>query len=81
MAGRLFESPDENSAVVSEFLLYRLGLRNDTAFDDLIGKKLRLELRTEGQVAGLRLYLDKAGGAELTREEALALDKVRQQIP
>jgi putative ABC transport system permease protein len=81
LAGRCFAGPDERSALVSEFLLYQLGVADDSALIDVVGKKLRLEFRVERQGAGLTLYLTKSGGGEATREETSALDKVKKQLP
>jgi putative ABC transport system permease protein len=81
VAGRFLESPDERAAVVSEFLLYQFGLRDDEAVNGVVGRTLRLEVRSERQGAGLGLYLLKANRAETTRDEASALDKVKEQLP
>jgi putative ABC transport system permease protein len=81
LAGRCFAEPDERAALVSELLLYRLGVADDSALTDVVGKTLRLEFRVERQGAGLTLYLMKSGGAEATREETAALDKVKKQLP
>lgn len=81
LAGRFFETSEERSAVVSEFLLYGFGVTDDAAIKDVVGKKLQLEFRAERYGAGLSLYLAKPGGAEVTREETSALDKVKKQLP
>jgi len=44
LAGRLFDT-SERSAVVSEFLLYQLGVTDDAAINGVVDKKLRLEFR------------------------------------
>jgi putative ABC transport system permease protein len=81
VAGRFFEAPDERAVVVSEFLLYRLGLTTQADADAVVSKKLRLEFHTVQSGAGLGVYLVKPDGGELTREEAAALDRVRSQLP
>jgi putative ABC transport system permease protein len=81
VAGRFLEAPDERAAVVSEFLLYQWGLRDDGAVHGVVGKTIRLEVRAERQGAGLSMYLLKPNRAETTRDEASALDKVKEQLP
>jgi putative ABC transport system permease protein len=81
VAGRFLETPDERAAVVSEFLLYQWGLTDDAAVNAVVGKTLRLEVRAERQAAGLEMYLLKPNRAEKTRDEASALDKVKEQLP
>ena len=45
VAGRYFESPNEQAVVVSEFLLYRLGIVDDAELNSVVGKKMTLEFR------------------------------------
>jgi putative ABC transport system permease protein len=77
----LFESADEPAVLVNEFLLYRLGVRNDDDVTKQLGNKLRLEFRDHWQAAGIAVYLIKADRSETTREETAALDKIRQRLP
>jgi putative ABC transport system permease protein len=79
--GRYFESPTEPSVVVSEYLLYRLGIVDEAAVKKLLGTKLTLEFRAHGGDAGLAIGLLKPNGAEASRDEEAALDKVRQELP
>jgi putative ABC transport system permease protein len=81
VAGSFFDNPDEHAVVVSEFLLYRLGLTGEEAADQVVGKNLRLEFRPVQREGGIGIYLFKPDGGELTRDEAAALDKVRGQLP
>jgi putative ABC transport system permease protein len=80
-AGRFFAASGEQSALVSEFLLYRLGITDEVAIDGVLGKKLTLEIRSEKPGGGLGIFLQKPGGAEATREESAVLDKLKQQLP
>jgi putative ABC transport system permease protein len=45
IAGRFFDDPNENSAVMSEFLAYRMGFVDELAIRNLVGKTVRLEIR------------------------------------
>jgi putative ABC transport system permease protein len=81
VAGEFFHTPDERVAVVSEFLCYEFGIVNDADLAALIGKKLRLEFRSQPQTAGLHVYLTKADGDPMSHEESLAMEKVQMQLP
>jgi putative ABC transport system permease protein len=81
VAGRFFERADEPSVVVSEFLLYQLGLRDESTAHAALGRKLRLEFRTPFGEAGFAVFVVRPQGGQQTREEAAALDKVRRQLP
>ncbi len=81
IAGRFFDSSAESAAVVSEFLLYRLGLTDDADVEHAVGKTLRLEIRPYSREPGFGVYLIKPGEGEMTRDEIAALDEVRQQLP
>jgi putative ABC transport system permease protein len=80
IAGRYFESPDEPSVVVSEYLLYRLGIVDEADMNRQLGKKLTLEFRSPGG-PGIALALSKPGGEDASREEVAAIEKVKQQLP
>ncbi len=79
--GRYFESPNEQAVVVSEYLLYRLGVVDDAAIKDVVGKKLTVEFRARGEQSGLAMGLSKSNGEEPSSEEIAALDKVKQELP
>ena len=81
VAGQMFDAPTESSALVSEYLLYRLGVIDDTAVTAALGQKLRLEFRGQPSEGGIGIYLIKPPGHETTREETIALDKLKERIP
>ncbi|MDB5392319.1 MAG: ytrF 1 [Planctomycetaceae bacterium] len=81
VAGRLFESSSETAALVSEFLLYRLGLTDDDAVKSVVGRTLRLEFRPQHHEPGFSLSLRKSDDTDVTREELAVLDKIRAQLP
>jgi putative ABC transport system permease protein len=81
VAGAFFEGPQERSAAVSEMLCYLLGVADEADVAQLVGRKLRLEFRTEPRTAGFGVYLIKPEGGEQSREESLALEKIRRQLP
>jgi putative ABC transport system permease protein len=81
VAGRFFDGPEERAAVVSELLLYRLGIADEAAVSAVVGKKLRLEYRANRYGVGLGIYLVKPGGVGPSGIEAAALDKLKSQLP
>jgi putative ABC transport system permease protein len=81
VAGRWFDGPSEQAVLVSEFLLYRLGVTNDDEVSGVPGKRLRLEFRTHYQESGIGMYLIKGDGSEVTREETAVIEKIRGQLP
>lgn len=81
IAGRFFESPTERSAVLGELLCYLLGVTDDASLERLLGRKVRLELRSFTGNAGIFVHLTKPDGGELTHREANALEKLRDRLP
>jgi putative ABC transport system permease protein len=81
IAGRYFESPNEPAVVLSEYLLYRLGVVDDVALNGVLGKKLTLEFRAQGGQPGLGMALFKPDGEEASRDEIAALEKIKQELP
>jgi putative ABC transport system permease protein len=80
VAGELFRSDDEQAVLVHEVLLYRWGLADDTALENLIGQRLRVELggdQRRQQLVGL------LGGdaSKLAAGDRQALDKALKQLP
>jgi putative ABC transport system permease protein len=81
VAGRYFDSANEQTVVVSEYLLYRLGVVDEAAFDGVLGKKLTIEFRTQGPQSGLSMALFKPDGEDTNRDENAAVEKMKQELP
>jgi putative ABC transport system permease protein len=82
IAGRYFQSSSEQSVLVSEYLLYRLGVTDEAAVKSVVGKKLRLEVQSNARQPGFAVILFKPEGAgEITLDEEAALDKIRHRLP
>lgn len=81
VAGRYFDSPDESVALVSEFLLYELGMTDDATMNAAVGKKIKLEFHVERRVVGVGIFLYKPDGTGTTRDEFSALEKIKKQLP
>ncbi len=80
VAGRFFESPAENAAVITEDLAYRLGVRSDAALDALVGTPLVLEFRAPKTEAPIGLYLANQNG-DMTLETQQALETLMDRLP
>ncbi len=74
LAGRLFTPEDGQTAVVHEYLLYRMGMTGDDVRAAL-GKTIRLEFRT-----GSRKKLDLAAEMGLGYREAPVLDSALKRM-
>jgi putative ABC transport system permease protein len=81
VAGEFFHDAGERSVVLSEFFCYQFGLTSDTDVASVIGKKLRLEFRTEPRRTGLGVHLMKGDGEAPSLAEQVALDKIQSQLP
>jgi putative ABC transport system permease protein len=81
VAGRCFESEMEHSVIVDEFLLYRLGIIDEAAQQDVVGQNLRLEFHSQRRGYDLSLQLTKPDDSGPTKDEAALLDKIRGQLP
>jgi putative ABC transport system permease protein len=79
--GTDFSGPDANEAILNEYLLYRLGKKNDADVRACIGKTVRIELNSarKSEVGLLNVF----GGdiTQLTEEEMKILGKAFKQIP
>jgi putative ABC transport system permease protein len=81
VAGEFFESPDERAALVSEFLLYRLGLVEEADMSRALGKTIRVEFRSERQAPGLVLSIVNPDRPRASRDEERLLAEVARQLP
>jgi putative ABC transport system permease protein len=81
VAGEFLSAADKDVAVVTEHLLYRLGIADDAAVQAVLGQKLRLEYRTGVNKPNALLMLLGAGRSHVSLEEAKLLDKLVQQLP
>ncbi len=79
-AGTFLPAADASCVVVSEGLLYRLGVADDAALAAVVGKKLRLQYGGSQPVPLLLLALQGEPG-KTTAAEDKALEKVLAQLP
>ena len=82
VAGRPLAPDDPRAVLVSEFLLYRLGIRDDAYVQRILGQELRLEYRPATRKPNMLLTLlnGQAGGA-LTLQDEQVLEKTIAQLP
>ena len=80
IAGDYFTAPDDRGVLVSEYLLYKLGVRDDAALPGVIGQKIQLEMRGRGPAPSALLMLMNVGNAKSVLEDAI-IAKVLHQLP
>lgn len=81
VAGRFFNDPAERAAAVSEVLLYRWGIADDEAVENVLGKKIRVAIKSYYQKPGINLYLTGPVGIAANFDDRGLLGKVRAQLP
>jgi putative ABC transport system permease protein len=84
IAGRLPASPDANEIVVSEFVLYELGVRADADLEKALGREVKLDVggvRNAQPLALAQSLLGHRPAEELTRGQMLALAKLLAVLP
>jgi len=81
VAGSYVTQGDSRGVVVSEYLLYLLGVQDEAAVEGTIGKKIRFEFRTERPSPNLLLLVLNREAGQVTAEEEAVLDKLRQALP
>jgi putative ABC transport system permease protein len=81
LIGSFLSDGKEDAAVVTEYLLYRLGIVDDAAVEGVLGRKLRLEYPSQANKSHLLLALFSAGRARIESEEQRLLGKVVKKLP
>lgn len=81
VAGDVFAAADSQSVIVSEFLLYELGVVDDDAVAGVIGKKLHLEFQSGVPSRFAVLSLFQGGGRKVSVEEERTLESIAARLP
>jgi putative ABC transport system permease protein len=81
LAGRPFTDDEPHAAIISEYLLYRWGLADDTDVASVVGRKMRIEYRSQRGSPWTLLFLLGGGMTRLNPEEEDVLDKGIRQVP
>ncbi len=81
VAGRSFDSDDERSVLLAEMFAHRIGLVDDADLDQVIGKRLRIEIRSQEDGPSFSVALAIRSNASGSREEHAALRQLEWQIP
>jgi putative ABC transport system permease protein len=72
--GRPLDSGDARAALVHEFLLYRLGIRDDADVERILGQKLRLEYRPRLNSASFLAILSGSPRPKAAPQDAVSED-------
>jgi putative ABC transport system permease protein len=81
VAGRLPGAGEEQSVVVSEPVLYFLGVHSDAELEQALGTKLRVEYHLGGRSPYLLLVLLGADSTAVRPDDEKVLDKALAQLP
>ncbi len=81
IAGGPLPAPDARSALVGEYLLYRLGIIDDADVEAVVGKKLRLEFSMGGRRGGLFLVTQRPDGRPVAVGEAKLVERLQKRLP
>jgi putative ABC transport system permease protein len=78
IAGQFFDGPSANSAVMSEFLAYRMGFVDESAIKNLVGKTVHFEMHGISGRAN-RTGSRRRGGADASALRGAALGSLMRQ--
>jgi putative ABC transport system permease protein len=79
--GRAFDSDDERSVLLSEMFAYRIRLIDDADLEQVLGKPLRIEIRSQEDGPSFNVMLSGRTKAAGSTEEQAALRQLAWQIP
>ncbi len=80
IAGRLFAPGDGKVAIVHEYLLYRWGLISDAEVESVLGRKFRMEMRSEGPDTVNPVWLLRIGNRDVDERQVRALDSAMRRL-
>jgi putative ABC transport system permease protein len=84
IAGRLPESDTASEVVVSEFLLYQLGIRDDSQIEAILGQTIPIDVggvRNAQAMVLARALTGRSAGDDLSLSQTEALGKIVNQLP
>ncbi len=81
IAGEFFRPGQPRDVLVSELLLYRLGIVDDDAVPAVLGRKLSVEYRLPDHRPHILLNLFNPGGTKMDAQDQRLLQKVIAQLP
>lgn len=81
IAGRLPAPGEDQGAVLTESLLYLLGIRSDAEIEQALGQRVRVEYRVGGRSPNLLLLLLQADTSSVGPDDEKVLDKALAQLP
>jgi putative ABC transport system permease protein len=81
LAGQLFETPNDRSVLIHEYLAYLWGVFHDDDVAKLVGRKVRLEFHVGRRSPTMLLTLINGARGEVSSEEEKVLEKAIKQLP
>ncbi|MFL5240650.1 MAG: ABC transporter permease [Gemmataceae bacterium] len=81
IAGAFLQSNEGRGVVVSEYLLYRMGITSESDVQEVLGKPVRLEFRGYQRSPMALVNLLNPGTDKVSLEESQVLEKVIRQLP
>ncbi|HEV3235569.1 MAG TPA: ABC transporter permease, partial [Gemmataceae bacterium] len=81
VAGRFLENDDGQEAVVSELILYRLGIVSEDDIHHILGRRIRLQFRGYQRSPLSLVNLLNPGTDKVSQQESLVLDKILDHLP
>jgi putative ABC transport system permease protein len=81
LAGHFFTDGEPRGVVITEYLLYRLGIRNEADMEEIGGQSLRLEMQPNRPWSGNLLLLFNRLPFQLTPGEEDLVDRIRTRLP
>jgi putative ABC transport system permease protein len=81
LAGRTFSSAGGREALVTEYLLYEMGIIDDSAVEGVVGRRLRLEFRSGGRPEPALLLALRGRRAKVSPAEEKLLERVIDRLP
>jgi putative ABC transport system permease protein len=81
VAGAVFRADQPRGVMVSEYLLYQLGVHDEAEVAGVVGQTLRLEISSQPYRFNSLLWLLGGESGNLTPAEENMLDKVADQLP
>ncbi len=81
VTGRWFSDANKKEVLVSEYLMYQLGIVNKAQEQQILGQNLKVEIQFVKSRPGLQLGYALDVESKITSEEERVLEKVMKQLP
>jgi putative ABC transport system permease protein len=81
IAGQSLDAGDPEGVLVSEYLLYRWGIRDEADVDAIVGQRVQIEVSLGPAGVGTLLQLLSVARPDMTEEETRVLSKLLPRLP